>query len=275
LRVDSNAPRRAAREAQSHRWFQWAARAGYAASGLVHILIGVLTLIVAFGGQEETDQSGALMAIAAAPLGFVLLWALAITLGALGVWHLLGGILVRKPTEDPPGDARKWGARIGEWGQAVIFLGLGLIAAAVALGAHVDAENATENASRGLLRVPGGSIVLGLVGLGIGIGGIVFIVMGLRRTFRNKIDIPEHGIGRGVAGLGLIGFVAKGIALLIVGVLLVLAAVTTDADVAGALDGAFRALLALTFGPWLVAAVAVGLIAYGVFCLFRARFARL
>jgi hypothetical protein len=273
--VDSSAPKRAAREVQSHRPFRWAARAGYAANGVVHILIGVLAVVVAFGGDGDTDQSGALMAIAAAPLGFVVLWALAVTLCALGLWHALEGILVRKHTDDAPGGAKKWGARIGEWGQAVIFIGLGLISAAVAMGGRVDAENAAEDASRGVLQVPGGSIALGLAGIGIGIGGIVFVVMGVKRSFRNKVDIPEQGIGRGVAGLGVIGFVAKGIALLIIGVLLVIAAVTTDADVAGALDGALRALLSLAYGPWLVGAVGVGLIAYGIFCLFRAPYARL
>ena len=44
---------------------------------------------------------------------------------------------------------------------------------------------------------------------------------------------------------------------------------------AGGLDGALRALLALAYGPLLVGAVGVGFIAYGFFCLFRARYARL
>ena len=126
----------------------------------------------------------------------------------------------------------------------------------------------------GLLQVPGGSIVLGLVGIGIGITGVTFVVMGVKRSFRNKVDIPEHGIGRSVAGLGVIGFVAKGVALLILGVLLIVAAVTTDADVAGALDGALRALLALAYGPLLVGAVGIGLHRVRVFCLFRARRSR-
>ena len=73
---------------------RWTARAGYAANGIVHILIGVIALVVAFGGDGATDQSGALMAIAGAPLGFVALWLIAITLCALGVWQLLEGILV-------------------------------------------------------------------------------------------------------------------------------------------------------------------------------------
>ena len=273
--MDSAASKRVAQEAEQNTPFRALARAGYAANGLVHILIGAIALVVAFGGNGVTDQSGALMAIAGVPLGFILLWVVAITLWALGVWQVLEGILMRASSDDAAGVAGKWGRRVGAWGQAAIFVALGLIAASVALGARVDTEEATENASHGLLSIPGGPIVLFLVGVGIGIGGIVFIVMGARRSFRNKIDIPEHGIGRSIAGLGTVGFVAKGVALVIVGVLLVIASLSSDADAAGGLDGALQALLALAFGPALVGAVGAGFIAYGLFCLFRAKFARL
>ena len=272
--MDSAAPKRVAREVEQNTVFRRTARAGYAASGVVHLLIGVIALVVAFGGDGDTDQSGALMAIAGAPLGFVVLWIIAVTLWALGAWQLLEGILERKPSDDAKGSTKKWGKRFGEWGQAAIFTALGLIAASVALGARVDAEEAAEAASRGVLQLPGGSIVLGLVGLAIGVTGIAFVAMGVRRTFRNKIDIPRRGVGRSIAGLGVVGFIAKGIALVIVSVLLIVAAVNTDADAAGGLDGAVDALLALPYGPMLVAAVGVGFIAYGLFCLFRARFAR-
>jgi len=273
--MDSAAPKRVAREAEQSTPFRVLARAGYAANGLVHILIGAIALAVVWGDKGATDQSGALMAIADVPFGFVLLWIVAVTLWALGAWQLLEGILTRADSDDAPEVAGKWGRRLGAWGQAVIFVALGLIAAAVALGAQVDTEQAAENASRGLLSVPGGPVVLVLVGVGIGIGGVVFIVMGLRRSFRSKIDIPEHGIGRGIAGLGLVGFIAKGIALVIVGILLIVASFSSDADTAGGLDGALRALLALDLGPLLVAVVGAGFIAYGIFCLFRARFAHL
>ncbi len=273
--MDSAAPKRVAREAEQSAPLRAMARGGYAASGLVHILIGVIALVVAFGGRAAADQSGALMAIAGFPLGFVALWVIAIALCALGVWQFLEGVLASSATDDAQDIAKMWGRRIGAWGQAAIFIGLGLIAGSVALGAQIDTEQAVENASRGLLSIPGGPIVLVLVGLGIGIGGIVFIVMGVRRSFRNKITIPRQGFGRNLAGLGVVGFIAKGIALLIVGVLLVVSSLSGDADTAGGLDGALKALLGLALGPVLVGIVGVGFIAYGVFCLFRARFARL
>lgn len=264
-----------AREAESSTVFEAFARAGYVANGVVHILIGVIVLVIAFGGRGESDQAGALKAVAGAPLGFVLLWLIAIALCALGLWHAAEGILARDLSGDVKGAAKKWGRRAAEWGQALIFIALGIIAAAVALGARPNAEEATESASRGLLVVPGGPIVLALVGIGIAIGGIAFIWMGFLRSFRKRLDIPDGAGGRGLTVLGVVGFVAKGVALAIVGILLLIAAVRTDAETAGGIDGAVDALLDVALGPLLAGIVGAGFIAYGVFTVARARYARM
>lgn len=259
-----------AREAEASRGFRVVARAGYAANGFVHVLVGVIVLVVAFGGRGESDQAGALKAVESAPLGFVALWALAIALLGLGLYHLVEGVLARG------GDAaRKWGKRVSEWGQALVFIALGLLSASIALGARPDGNRSAEDASRGLLSIPGGPFVLGLIGIGIGIGGISFIVMGVRRSFEKLMAIPDGPFGNGVKTLGIVGYIAKGIALVILGILLVVAAVKVDPAAAGGLDAALNALLAVPFGPVIVGIIGVGLIAYGVFCFFRAGYARL
>ncbi|MGV9195041.1 DUF1206 domain-containing protein [Microbacterium sp. MC2] len=263
-----DAAKRTARTAERSPVMRVLARGGYAANGAVHVLIGVIVLVIAFGGRGESDQAGAFKAIAAAPAGAIALWALAVMLAGLGVWHALDGLLVARSSS-----AQKWGVRVSRWGQAVVFLALGAIAASVALGARPDAEETAEQASRGALALPGGVVVLLLVGAGITIGGVAFVVMGVRRSFRDKMILPEGRLGDAVVVLGLIGFVAKGIALLIVGILLIVAAVRVDPEAAGGLDGAITALRGMFLGPLAVASVGIGLIAYGVFCFFRARFA--
>ncbi len=260
----------AARAAEANPVLRTLARAGYAANGVVHALIGVIVLAVASGAGGESDQSGAFKAIAAAPAGFVALWVLAVALGALGIWH--GVAAVPAHASDP---AKKWGRRVSEAGQAVVFLALGVIAGAVALGAEPSGDDAARSASSGVLAVPGGPFLLGAVGLGVAIAGVAFVVMGVRRSFRNKMTIPGGTVGRLTTALGVFGFIAKGIALFAVGVLLVVAAVRVDPEEAGGLDGAVAALLGLPLGPWLVASIGIGFIAYGVFCAFRARYARL
>lgn len=265
----SDAAKDAARDATTSTVFRVLARSGFAANGVVHILIGGIILAVATGTRAEADQVGAFKAIATAPLGFVALWVVAIALWALALWHVADGLLARGHRP------RKWGARVSEWSQALVFAGLGAVAAAVALGARPNAEETAEDASRGVLAIPGGVFLLGAVGAGFAVAGVVFVVMGLRRTFRNKVTIPHSGPGRSLAGLGAIGFVAKGVALGIIGILLLVAAVKVDPGAAGGLDGAVDGLLEFPFGRVLAGIVGVGLIAYGVFCIFRARYARL
>lgn len=273
--MDAADTKRVARKAEASPTVRRLARAGYAANGVVHVLIGIIVLVIASGGDASSDQGGALRAIASAPLGFVALWALAICLWALGTWHFFEGLLARDLHGDTAGLAKKWGRRVSEFGQAVVFVSLGTIAASVALGAQADSEAAAEGASREVLSVPGGSFVLGLVGVGIGIGGIAFVVMGVLRSFRKKMSIPSGALGAAVTALGVAGFSAKGVALTIVGALLIVAAVQGDAGAAGGLDGAIEALLGVAHGPLLVGGVGAGFIAYGVFCGARARFATL
>lgn len=247
------------------------ARGGYVANGLVHLLIGALIIGVAFGGDRDADQTGAFRAVAEVPLGFVALWVAAALLAALGVWHLAEGMLASRRRRG----AGVWGLRVSEWGQAIVFLFFGGLSAAVALGARPQADDAARDASRGILAVPGGVFAIVLVGVGVAIAGVVFVVMGVRRSFRSKMTIPDGAVGRVVQGLGVAGFIAKGVALGSLGGVLVVAAVRSRADEAGSLDAAIRALLDLSFGREIVIVVGAGLIAYGVFTVFRARYADL
>ena len=280
----ADAARSAARRVEASPLVRALARVGYAASGAVHVLIGLLVLTLAFGVSGEADQSGALRAIAGAPLGLAVLWIIAVLLWALALYHLIEAFVLRGGGATEKTAALKtalttalttWGRRISEAGQAVVFAALGAVAASVALGARTEGNRSAEDASRGVLALPGGDIVLGLVGLGVAAGGVAFVVMGVMRSFEKKMSIPKDGVGPFVTTLGVVGYIAKGVALAIVGVLLVVAAVTSDASQAGGLDDAFDTLHGLFLGPVLVGLVGAGFVAYGLFLFFRARYARL
>ncbi|MGZ8771474.1 MAG: DUF1206 domain-containing protein, partial [Aeromicrobium sp.] len=70
---------------------------------------------------------------------------------------------------------------------------------------------------------------------------------------------------------GKIGYVSKGIALLIVGGLFLGAAWTHDPDKSGGLDQALRELLDRPFGSLMLGVIAFGIGCYGLFCFARAR----
>ena len=68
------------------------ARIGFAARGLVYIMVGWLALDVAANGGETTDNQGALGTLANAPLGHALLAICAIGFAGYAIWRLTEAI---------------------------------------------------------------------------------------------------------------------------------------------------------------------------------------
>lgn len=250
--------------------FQILARVGYAMNGVLHLIIGVLAVTVAFGAGARTDQSGALSALADTPFGAVLLWVVVIGLTALGLWQIVQTITARGS------DAKeRWGQRAKEGGKAVAYLAVAATAFGYARGGGGSSEQDVEGTTASLLASPLGiAAVLLLAAVALGVGGY-FIYKGLGAKFREDLDMPSGTGGRAAVLLGKVGYTAKGAAIVIVGILFVVAAMTADPERAGGLDGALKALAELPFGAVLLVVVGLGFVAYGVYCFVRARRARL
>ncbi|MBC7761348.1 MAG: DUF1206 domain-containing protein, partial [Candidatus Saccharibacteria bacterium] len=135
--------------------------------------------------------------------------------------------------------------------------------------------NSASDASAQLLSAPGGVVVLMLAGLGVLAIAVYFVRKGALKKFTSDISVPSGATGRAIVTVGVVGYVAKGIALGVVGALIVLAAVTLDPSKSTGLDGALKSLIALPYGGIILATISIGLIAYGVYCFARAWRARL
>ena len=257
---------RAASDLERAPAFRVLARTGYAVAGLLHVIIGVLAISIGLhAGGGRADQTGALRSIAQAPGGVVLLVLVIVGLAALGVWQIARGI-----TAEQRDEKQKWSSRLSAWGQAVGYLVLAVLGIAVAAGGGGSGTTLTAK----VLQVPGGVVLLVAVGVAVFGGGAYFVAKGLRRRFLDDLR-PEGGWRGPIELVGVVGHVAKGTALAVLGVLFVVAAVTADPDRAGGLDRAFQAIARVPFGEILVVLIGAGFIAYGIYCGFRARFARL
>lgn len=259
-----------ARKARRSTTLRFLARTGFAVNGLLHILIGAIAIALAFGNGGEADQSGALRQLSESPGGAVVLWVVVVGMFALGLWLALSAFLTVGADSK-----RKWGRRLAELGKALAYLALGATALTVALGGTTNAAGSASTASGQLLATPGGVFVLFAVGvLVIGIGGY-FVYKGVARKFTEDITVPRGPAGRATVGFGVFGYVAKGVAVGVVGVLVIVAAFTLDPSKSTGLDGALRSLADLPFGIVVLVIVGAGLIAYGLYCFIRARRARL
>lgn len=265
---DPTAPLGAAQRSPALRTL---ARVGHAANGILNVLIGGLAIGVAIGGASgSADQAGALQNLASTPGGIILVWVIAVGMLALGFWHLVTAVLAR--SED-----RKelWKTRVKEGGKGVAYLAIAAIAIRVATSGSGGGSGGEESVTARLLASPGGVILVvlgGLVILGI---GIAFVAKGIRRKFLDDLGLPGGRTGRAVTLLGIVGYVARGIAVGTIGILFVVAAATADPQKAGGLDDALSTLAGLPFGQILLVAIGVGFIAYGVYCGARARWGRL
>ena len=122
-----------------------------------------------------------------------------------------------------------------------------------------------------LMSVPAGRILVIVIGIGIIAIGARNVWNGAARKFTRDL---QGGVSQGTIRLGAIGFIAKGIALGVVGVLFALAGITHDPNKAGGSDQALRSLLQLPFGQILLTLVALGIAAFGVYCFVWARHAK-
>ena len=90
-----------------------------------------------------------------------------------------------------------------------------------------------------------------LIGLGVAGAGLAIAVGGVRRTFRKHLRLAQMSsrTRKVVEALGVVGTTARGIVFGVIGVFLIVAAVTFDPAKAQGLDGALRKLATTPLGP--------------------------
>ena len=243
---------------------------GIAAQGVVWLLLGWIALQLALGsgGGASTDNTGAMQQLAGNGLGKVLLVVMALGLLAFAVWQVAEAVSGFRGLDL----GKRTAKRVGAAAKAVIGLAFAATAVQLVLSAAVQSSSAQQTEwTVKLMAAPGGVVLMALIGLGILVLGAYLVHRGVTQSFREKLD---PGVRPWVIKLGRFGYVARGIAFAVLGLLVVVAAVTNDPEQAGGLDTALTSLLGLPFGQVLLGLVALGLISFGVYQVLSARFHR-
>lgn len=265
-------PVETARRAISSRWFDRIARFGYAAKGTVFGTVGVLAAKLALGrdgDDENADFSGALSVLQAEPLTLVLLVLLSLGLFAYTLWRLVQALA----------DVEGEGSDLKGWLKRGIYLAIGLTygwfavySAGLLLGMRQEENDGFEEETALVLAQPYGEWIVGIVGLAVIVSGLSELYFAFSRSFEEEFRLAEMSRLERLSAIGFGGYghAARGIVYCLAGFFAVRAAVTFDPDEARGLADTFREIATQPHGPWLLAFVAVGFVAFGVYCFLLA-----
>lgn len=242
--------------------FAWLVRLGYAARGLVYVLLGYLALSTA--GQAGEGQAAVFDLIQDVPLGKPLLYLVAIGLLAYALFKLMDAAT---DLEHHGSDAAGKAKRVGSAASSLAHMVLAYTAYQFATGAQnrPTSDGGGQERASTLLTWEMGWVLLGLIGLG-------FLVAAV---FQGKSAYDAHFMQRisgraphAVRIIGRIGHAARAVVFLIIGWSLVKGGWLEQSS---EVKGLGEAIVALSDNGAIYSLVAAGLILFGIFSIIAAR----
>ncbi len=238
------------------------ARAGYLARAVVYMLVGYFALTTA----GSKGASGVLEQIQNAPGGAFLLVLTGIGLLGYAIFRLYGaGVDLQGDGTDAKGIAK----RIGHVASGFGHLYLAWFAMTTATGTGSGGgggEDGAGEAASGVAAMPGGEILLAIIGLGFLGAAVAQAVKAYTGKFMNLLDADTPAFAR---YLGHAGYAARAIVFAVIGYQVVSMAWSGDTEKVG---GIGTVLDTLRGTEWLYLLVAFGLLLFGLFSLVMARY---
>lgn len=248
------------------------AQVGLTARGALYCLVGLLALRIAFGGGGgQASQSGALQTLGQQPFGTVLVALVGLGLIAYALWRF-AQFFTEKGSEDS--DTENAVMRTSYIVRGVIYVALAFTAFKTAFGSGGGGSGSQGITASVMKDVPGGVVLVGLVGLII-IG--VACYQGYQAFSDDFMEELRQGemdqrLRTWTRRIGVAGHSARAVVYTLIGIFVIRAAVQFDPKEAKGLDGALQELSQQSYGPWLLVLVALGLFLFGIYTLVRARY---
>ncbi|RZS90020.1 uncharacterized protein DUF1206 [Motilibacter rhizosphaerae] len=265
-------PAGAARRAADSPVVDRVARVGFAARGTTYLLMGWIALQLGLGHhpRQQANQKGAFQELAQQPDGPALLWLLVVGLACYAVYRLVDAVWGGRGEPDAKKRvAKRVGSAFRAGAYAVLTYG------AWAVLQH-RSSSAGEGSGAGLMQHSYGRWLVAAIGAGLVIGGVAQVASGITRRFEKHLKTGQMGprTRRVVEAVGIVGTTGRGVVFAVIGWFFLDAARTFDPKKAEGLDQSLRELVGHGGGRAVLVAIALGLLAFGLYSWCEARWRR-
>lgn len=252
-------------------WREGFGRAGFLAKGVLYGIVAIVAIGVAFGrGGQAEGQQGALKTLSDSTAGMVLLIAMAIGLGGYALFRLIEVFVGPANADGAKGVAERAASAV----RTVVYGAFCVTAVQILAGSGGGGGGGAKTITQTVLEQPLGQILVGVGGaVLVGVAGYQ-AYKGVSQSFMDDLRTGEMGSGERTLAerSGMAGHLARAVVYTLTGGFLIKAAVESDSSDAKGLDGALQEIVQQTYGSALLAIVAIGLLIYGFYCLFEARY---
>jgi hypothetical protein len=251
------------------------ARGGYAARGVVYLIVGGLAVVAALGGGTATDAEGALTTILRQPFGEVLLGIVALGLLCYALWRVTQAVT---DTDHHGTETKGLAIRGGLVVSAIAHTLLAIFALSLIFGwgSSVGGGGGTSSQdwTAWLLQQPFGRWLVGLIGVAVIGTGLAHIMKGYQAKFEKYLQMDRSTLEK-TSPICRFGLIARGVVFVIIGSFFLVAAWRFSSGEVRGLKGALDVLQQQPYGWILLAIVALGLFAFGLYSLIEARYRRI
>ena len=259
--------REAAHEVRRRR--ELAGLVGLTARGVLYLVLAILATALVFGKRRgnDVDARGAVEQLSRHAVGLVLLIVLGIGFAAFALWYAYESMTGHNSRHETA-------ERIADGARAVVYALLAALAISALVSAQrgADTDRTQQTWTAKVLEYPGGRLLVAIVGLGVCAVGAYLVwraISGGRQDSQAVLDAAPRETPA-VHTLGSVGNCARGAVIMLLGVFMIVAALEHDPGETAGLDGVLKRLLDQPYGKLVVALVALGLGAFGVYSTGRA-----
>ncbi len=253
---------------------------GWLAKGFLFALIGALAIELARRGYTasgDADQTGAMQALADVPAGQALVMVVAVGLLLYAAWQIWIAFARDSGDDIEFETVFHIVRRIGWFFLGLVYAFIAVTGLQIAFSGGSGSGSGSGDGASGkanpeeltemLFGIPGGRVIVVVIGIGTGVVGAYHLWKGLRQGYLADIDTSELSSAhrRFLKIAGTAGFAARALLLFTTGWLFISAARNYDPDKAAGIDDALHSLARAPAGTGVLLACGIGLVAAGLY----------